>query len=325
MVKIGIVSLAHMHAFSYGAALQKIPGAQLVGIFDPDQKRGAEGAKRFSSQFFPEAEALLDQVDAVIICSENSRHREYTELAAAHGCHVLCEKPIATNLEYAKAMIDACAKAGVKLQIAFPVRFAEPVRAVKDLLDQGRIGEVVAIRGTNRGKMPGGWFIDRELAGGGAVMDHTVHVVDAVRWLLGREFISVYAEVDSRIWGIPLDDCGMLSLELEGGIIMTQDPSWSRPKSFPTWGDVTLEFVGTEGVIYLDAFAENFLVYDDGQGQILQEFYGGDMDYGLIKDFVAAVAEDREPSITGWDGLKALEVTLAAYESARRGQPVRLS
>lgn len=183
----------------------------------------------------------------------------------------------------------------------------------------------MAIRGTNRGKMPGGWFIDRELAGGGAVMDHTVHVVDAVRWLLGREFISVYAEVDSRIWGIPLDDCGMLSLELEGGIIMTQDPSWSRPKSFPTWGDVTLEFVGTEGVIYLDAFAENFLVYDDGQGQILQEFYGGDMDYGLIKDFVAAVAEDREPSITGWDGLKALEVTLAAYESARRGQPVRLS
>lgn len=323
-VKVGILSLAHMHAHSYGRALNQLSGAELVGLYDPDQKRGQEGAKLLGTKYFNTAEELLEQVDAAVVCSENSRHREFTELAAAHGCHVLCEKPIATTLEDAQAMIDACVKAGVRLQIAFPVRFCGPVRQVKEMLDRGAIGEVLAIRGTNHGQMPGGWFIDPELSGGGAVMDHTVHVVDLVRWFLNREVVSVYAEADSLIWGVPIDDCGLLSLELEGGIIMTQDPSWSRPRTYPTWGNVTLELVGTEGVIYLDAFAENFLIYNDQKEKVSRETYGEDMDFKLIQDFIEMVEQDREPSITGYDGLKALEVALAAYQSAQTNQPVKL-
>lgn len=324
MVRIGILSLAHMHAYSYAAAVNALPNAELVGIFDPEKERGEKGAKQFGTRFFSSPQELLKEVDAVIICSENSRHKELTLLAAEHGCHVLCEKPIATNLEDAREMIAACERAGVKLATAFPVRFSKPVQEVKELLDQGRIGQVVAIRGTNQGQMPGGWFIDPELAGGGAVIDHTVHVVDVIRWFLQKEFVSVYAEVDSRIWGIPTDDCGLLSLELEGGIIMTQDASWSRPRTNPTWGNVTLEIVGTAGVIHLDAFAENFLVYSDGKGRILERFFGLDMDSGLIKDFVDAVEQGQDPSVSGYDGLKALEVALAAYESARTRQPVSL-
>lgn len=324
VVKVGFLSLAHMHAYSYAQALNSLPNAKLVGVYDPDHKRGKQGAAQMDTSFFSEPEELLQQVDAVIVCSENSRHREFAELAAKHGCHVLCEKPIATSLEDAEAMIETCRKANVKLQIAFPVRFSAPVVQLKSMLEQGAIGEVLAIRGTNQGQMPGGWFIDPELAGGGAVLDHTVHVVDLIRWFLQREFVSVYAEADSMIWDIPIDDCGMLSMELEGGIFVTQDPSWSRPKTNPTWGNVTLEVVGTEGVIYLDAFAENFLVYDDKENKISQHSFGPDMDLGLIKDFIEMIEEDREPSITGFDGLKALEVALAAYESAKIKQPIQL-
>ncbi|HHT69244.1 MAG TPA: Gfo/Idh/MocA family oxidoreductase, partial [Firmicutes bacterium] len=278
-----------------------------------------------NTEFFADPRELLEQVDAVIICSENSRHREFTELAASYGRHVLCEKPIATSMEDGQAMIEACQKAGAKLQIAFPVRFATPVMRVKEMLDQGQIGDVLAISGTNHGQMPGGWFVDPVLAGGGAVMDHTVHVVDLIRWFLGKEFVSVYAEADSMLWDVDIDDCGMLSMEMEGGVIVTQDPSWSRPRTNPTWGDVTLRIVGTKGVINLDAFAQNFVVYDDVKNKVSERSFAEDMDFGLIEDFIHMIIEDREPSISGYDGLKAMEVALAAYESARRKKPVTLS
>ena len=82
-------------------------------------------------------------------------------------------------------MIDACEQAGSKLQIAFPVRFAPPVQKLKAVLDAGTLGRLISAKCTNHGKMPGGWFADSEKAGGGAVMDHTVHVVDVLRWALG--------------------------------------------------------------------------------------------------------------------------------------------
>ena len=324
MVRVGFLSLAHMHAYSYGHALNKLPNVELVGIFDPDRKRGEEGAIQMKTKYFSEASELLTQVDAVVVCSENSRHREFTELAASHGVHVLCEKPIATTIAYAQAMIEACARANVKLQIAFPVRFNTPVRRVKEMLDRGAIGEVLAIRGTNHGQMPGGWFVDPKLSGGGAVMDHTVHVVDLIRWFLGREFVSVYAEADNMLYDVPIDDCGMLSMEMEGGIFVTQDPSWSRPATYPTWGNVTMEIIGTEGVINLDAFAQNYVVYNDQQRKVSSKSYTEDMDFGLIKDFIEMIEEDREPSITGFDGLQAMAVALGAYESARLKKPVHL-
>ncbi len=324
MVRIGILSLAHMHAYSYASAVNKLPNAKLVGIYDEDENRGKQGAEQFHTKFFADAEALLQNVDGVIICSENSFHRKWTELAAQHGKHVLCEKPIATSVADAEAMIKACQEANVHLQIAFPVRFSTPMRRVKAMLDDGAIGELLAIRGTNRGQMPGGWFVDQELAGGGAVMDHTVHVVDVVRWFTGREVVSVYAEVDTLLHEIDIDDCGMLCMELEGGIPFTQDPSWSRPKSFHTWGDVTLELIGTKGTIYVDAMAQSLVVYQDEAGKMLTEPFTEDMDLALIQDFVEMVETGRGPSITGFDGLQAVAVALAAYESAKRGQPVTL-
>ncbi|MDI9485726.1 MAG: Gfo/Idh/MocA family oxidoreductase [Bacillota bacterium] len=324
VVRIGFLSIAHLHAHSYGRAINGLTGCRLVGIYDPDQERGMQGAKEMGTEYFADPAELLSQTDAVIICSENSRHREFTELAAKHGCHVLCEKPIATTLEDARAMIDACARAGVKLQIAFPVRFVTPVLRVKEMLDSGAVGKVLAIVGTNQGQMPGGWFADPELAGGGAVMDHTVHVVDLIRWFLGKEFVSVYAEVDNMLWDTGIDDCGMLSMELEDGTIVTQDPSWSRPMTFPTWGNVTMRIIGTQGMIDLDAFAQNFVVYDDAHRKVSERSFAEDMDLGLIQDFIQMIVEDREPTITGYDGLKALEVALAAYRSAQEKKPVAL-
>jgi len=322
-----MLSFAHMHAYSYAACLKQIPSVEFVGIADDDPARGREAARQFDTRFFASAEPLLDEeVDGVIICAENSKHRLLTELAAPRTPHILCEKPIATTLADAQAMIDVCAAHSTRLQIAFPVRFSPPVQQLKAILDKDMLGRIYSVKTTNHGSMPGGWFVDKGLAGGGAVMDHTVHVIDLLRWFWNTEVTEVYAEVGYNLLhpDLGIDDAGLLSFELTTGVYGTLDASWSRPKSYPTWGDVKLEVLGERGVIRADAFSQNLAVYSDQTGNSEWVHWGSNIDLGLIRDFVDMMATGREPLITGHDGLKALEVALAAYRSAERGIPVSL-
>ena len=315
-----------MHASSYASALSEIPDAELVGIQDDNKERGLSAAARHNSVYYNSLHDLLDtDIDAVIVCSENALHKDQVIAAAKAGKHVLCEKPIATTTEDAMTMIEECERKDVILATAFPVRHAPPVARAKELIDSGVIGQILAVNATNHGRMPGGWFIDRELSGGGAVLDHTVHVADLLRWFLEDEVKNVYAEVDTRMHDIAIDDCGMLLMEFHGGVFATLDPSWSRPKAYPTWGDVTMEIIGTEGVISLDVFAQVLVEANDSEQKVLYRNWGDNSDLLLIKDFIQAVGQGEKPAASGLDGLKALEVALAAYESAAQGRPVELN
>jgi predicted dehydrogenase len=322
-----MLSFAHMHAASYARCLRQISDVELIGIADEDHNRGKEMADQYSTRFFQTDEALLDEgLDGVIICAENVKHRRLTELAAPRVHHILCEKPIATTLADAQAMIDACAAQGAKLQIAFPVRFSPAVQRLKALLDEETLGRIYSVKTTNHGRMPGGWFIDRALSGGGAVIDHTVHVIDLLRWFWDTELTEVYAEVGYSLLhpDVDIDDAGLLSFKLATGAYGTLDTSWSRPESYPTWGDVKLEVLGERGIARVDAFNQNLALYSDQSGKAQWVHWGSNMDLGLIQDFVDMIAAGRDPFITGYDGLKALEVALAAYRSAELGAPVSL-
>ncbi|MFC4025051.1 Gfo/Idh/MocA family protein [Oceanobacillus longus] len=324
-MKIGMMSFAHMHAHSYINGLKQIPGVEITGIFDDNPKRGLEVAEKYKTTFYADQDAFLSlEMDAVIICSENNKHKEMVVRAAKAKKHILCEKPIATTIEDAEEMIQACAENSVTLQIAFPVRFSSPIQELKQMIDQGELGEIVAFRTTNRGQNPGGWFIDKEQSGGGAVLDHTVHMVDIMRWYLGKEITEVYAIVDSYFHDIPIDDAGILTLEFEDGVIATHDASWSKFKAYPTWGDVTIEVIGTKQTVRVDTLQEHIRMYTDGKKPLQHSFFGNNMDVELIKDFVDCIAKKRQPSITGYDGLKALEAALAAYKSNKSRKTVKL-
>ncbi len=328
MIRIGILSTAHSHAHSYATCLHTMAGVELVGVADENSTRGRAFAERFDIRSFDSTEALLTEgLDGVIICSANRHHQPLTELAARHTRHILCEKPIATTLDDAEAMIDACARTGAKLQIAFPVRFAPPVQRLRALLQSGALGTIYSLKTTNHGQLPGGWFVDRELAGGGAVIDHTVHVIDLLRWFFNAEISEVYAEIGVGLLhdGLDIDDAGILSFTLSNGIYGTLDTSWSRPSAFPTWGDVTIEVVAERGWARLDAFKQQLAVYSNRASKAQWVGWGGNMDLGLMRDFVAMIADGRAPSITGQDGLRALQVALAAYQSATAGAPIIIS
>ncbi|HJQ29083.1 MAG TPA: Gfo/Idh/MocA family oxidoreductase, partial [Rubrobacter sp.] len=296
-VRVGLVSFAHVHSPPYAAVLKELDIADFVGITDEDPDRGAEAAERFGVRFFESAGSLFDEVEAVVVCSENKNHARDVIPALQSRVHVLCEKPISTTVEDAKAMIMASETSGRQLRTAFPVRYLPSVARAREVVRAGSLGRVLAINGTNHGQIPGGWFLDPELAGGGAVMDHTVHLADILRWMLGVEVKSVYAEVGSFFGAGGTDDAAILTLELEGGpfadgTFATIDPSWSRGDGYPTWGDVTLRIAGTAGVLDIDPFARPLRTFDHETKTPSWSYTGEDMNALMLADFLRGVAED---------------------------------
>ena len=125
--------------------------------------------------------------------------------------------------------------------------------------------------------------------------------------------------------GAMIDDAGLLSFRLANGIYGTLDTSWSRPPSYPTWGDVKIEVVGEKGVLTANALNQHLSVSSEQWGKTRWLSWASDMDFGLIADFVEMLRSDRPPFITGEDGLAALQVALAAYQSAATTRPVQLA
>jgi predicted dehydrogenase len=266
----------------------------------------------------------------VIICSENSKHRELTEAAAARGAHVLCEKPLATSTADAEAMVAACDQAGVVLMIAHPVRYSTAFAELKAAYDAGAVGTVTTVLGTNNGQLPMGvrrWFVDGELAGGGSITDHTVHVADLLDSLFdGTPATSVYAASNQILHSdeVEVETSGLVSIEYGNGVIVTIDCSWSKPDSYPTWGGLTLQLIGSGGIADMDAFNARVDGHSEKSGNRFWFPYGVNADQALVEEFLDSVSSGRTPQPDGRSGLRTVKIVQAAYESVRTGQTISL-
>ncbi|MCU4743298.1 Gfo/Idh/MocA family oxidoreductase [Natronoglomus mannanivorans] len=323
-LRVGLLSTAHVHTNGFASRLSAREDLEFVGVTDDDAERGRDAAERFDVAFF-EPEDLLASVDAAVVCSTNTTHRRWVESAADAGVHVLCEKPLATSLEDARAIVDACEAAGVRLGLCMPLPFSVPAKRAKDAYEAGAIGDLRVAVGTNRAWLRDrhltGWSASLEHSGGGAAMDHTVHIVNLVRWITGEEVVEVNAEFSTMHDGVEVEDINVLSMELSNGSIFTLDGSWDRPDDWDYWGDATLNLIGTDGELSVDVFDQTLKRTREGEG-IDGVYWGSIPDDGLLEDFVDAVENDRSPLVSAEDGLREAAVVLAAYESDERGEPV---
>lgn len=312
-LRIGVLSFAHVHAPGITALLVGL-GAEVL-VSDPDAARGRAGAEATGARYVgSHTDLLAAGVDGVVICNENVHHRELTEQAAATGAWVLTEKPLALSTADGSAMINTCEQAGVGLMTAFPMRFVPQLSQVAALAHGGSLGQLVSLAGTNPGSCPGGWFVDPTLSGGGSVIDHTVHVADLMCWLTGATPTSVYAQVNDLITpehGV--ETGGLVAVTFSDGTIGTIDASWSRLPHYPVWGGLTLEVVGTSGVLSVDPFGEQMLTTTDRTRWLR---FGADPVRAMLVEFLASIRERRQPTPSGRDGLLSTAIALAAYRSA---------
>jgi 1,5-anhydro-D-fructose reductase (1,5-anhydro-D-mannitol-forming) len=334
----GIVSTGLHVDTKIAPAINAAPDAELVAIYSRDQGRAEACAQKHGAKAaYGQLEALLrdSRVDAVFIASPNALHAQHAIQAARAGKHVLCEKPMATTLEDAVAMVRACRAHGVKLGVGYQLRQHPGLREARRLVADGVLGTVAlaqgqwgfGVRGQDRPPPRTGlrqWWDDPELIGhASAMMGTGVHVVDALRFVLDQEVAEVAAIADGQTPAQPLEQLLAMALRFDRGTIATVCCGRRLPDSR---NDLVL--YGSLGrLVASDALWEarqgRFEVASDTV-QKTQAYAPEPLANFIaeLDDFHRAVRDDGEPAASGLDGLRVVQVTLAMIESARHKRTV---
>lgn len=318
MIRIGLLGCAHVHAADYVTDLRvgRLAGTA-VAVFDAEPSRAVAFAAQHGLIVADDPDGLCRQVDAVIVVSEHRRYPEMVAAAAAASRPVLCEKPLGATLEDCRSLLSTPAW----LSVSFPVRYAEAVVRVRRLTGDGSLGVLLAMSGTNRGAFPGGFFGTKALAGGGAIIDHVVHVADTLRFLTGCDYSTVYAEAGQFRQVGDVEDCAQVVATTTDGAWASIDPSWSRPADMPGALDLEMTLWFEKGRLHLnECEGRGMLIGSDGR--VAYEDYGEGTNVRLLADWIAAFTRGGSPPIPASEGAKATALALAAVRSAETGEVV---
>jgi predicted dehydrogenase len=311
---IGAGNIARTHLLAYQAN-----AATVVAFADVDLARARLLADEAGANAYADYREMLgaETVDAVSICTPPSSHRDAALHVLSRGLPVLCEKPLARSVDEGREIAEAARRAGVPFQIGLCHRFHSTVLRLKDLIDSGALGTPVSFRNrfaTRIDNIQQSWFVDREIAGGGVILDNGVHSIDLFRFLCG-EVTSVVARQSITIAGLKVEDTAALALTSERGIVGTIELSWATPGS-----DNAITVYGSEGQATVDYNAREIRFQLAGQNDWTREGESAPNRFTReISHFLECVRTGGQPSPGLGDGLRALEVIAQAYVSAKAG------
>ena len=331
--------IANIHLESY---TRFVHDAEVVAIYGRTKERAEALALQYGVPgIYDDMDQLLEEceVDVVDICVPNYLHHDVCMKAATHGKHVICEKPLAMTLEEADEMIEACESRGLKLMYAEELCFAPKYERVRQMVEQGAVGDVYMLKQGEKHDGPHSkWFYSKETAGGGVMMDMGCHALAWFRWMnRGVAVKNVYADMKT-VFHKAITDCddnAICIVEFENGVTGIAETSWAKPGGM----DDRIEIYGNKGVVYADLFRGNSaLTYStDGYGYaaekagstkgwtftIFEEAFNQGYPQELAH-FIECVRTGAEPKVTAKDGREVLKMIYAAYESARTGAKVSL-
>jgi predicted dehydrogenase len=304
-------------------ALLRAAGAELAVTADPENPADLRD---------PHELLRREDVDAVLVCTPAETHEELTLAGLEAGKHVLCEKPLAPKPEAARRMVDAAEGRGLRLATGFNQRHFPNVAWVKNCLEAGKIGRITHLRAYagHRGlpEFRSAAERDPDKIGGGALMDNGIHLIDHVRFL-GGEFDSVQGLASSATWKLGrAEDNGVALLRAADGRWAMLHASWTEWSGYRFWIDVYGER-GKARVWYGPLYAELIeLEAPGGDPRRQRRFFWGanfreklrDWRSTVVDSFVAELEEFVRPhadprSATGFDGLRAVEIAYAVYQS----------
>ncbi len=297
-------------------AFQQLTGSKIVALQKRNSDEAAASAKEHGiPRGYGSFEEMLEdpQVEAVYLTSANFLHEEQAIAAALMGKHLLCEKPMAPNAEACHKIIDACKQACVKLMVAHNLRFSEPVKRIKNWIEEGMLGDIVSARMefTFLGSQsPRSWILDPDVAGGGALMDLGVHCIDTFRFLLG-EIEEIQAFIKSSSISPGIETAASLNMKFQSGAIGTVFCSYEAPY----WN--CLEISGSHGRAYTELFtvadSETSLRLRTSQSDEVFNLNVGNTHGGLITTFSQSLRHDTPIPIPGEEGLRNQKIIDRAY------------
>jgi len=325
-VRIGVIGAGRISHVMANAHSQ-VPESKLNGVFDVVRESSERLARKFDiPHIFDSYQDMLasDEIDAVLVCTPTFLHEQIVIDAANAGKHVFCQKPMALTLEQCERMNEAALRNNVNLQVGFMIRFTPPFVEVKERIDAGEIGDIIAIRSAVFGWEPTAeWFYDPE-QGGGILIDTIIHTFDLYRWFAG-EVASVYADGGAYVFegarkhGTP--DNVMCSMKFKNGAMGSIYGSWSSG-----YGDKTLEIYGTKGSFFIDLMEAQggraFIKKNKDEPSPAEGWnnLGVLWKFGYQQEarhFTHSILGRVEPSATGTDAVEAQKLAMLADRSIR--------
>lgn len=306
-------------------------GGEVVSVMSTSGERGGAYARDHGiDKCVTTLEDLVADpaIDAVYISTTNELHRDQAIAAAQAGKHVLCEKPLALTVADAVAMRDAAREAGVVLATNHHLRNAASHRAMRDAIAEGRIGKPLAARIFHAVYLPEhlqGWRLTRPDAGGGVILDITVHDIDTLRFILGADPVEAVAMAQSGGMSMAgLEDGAMSVLRFSNGVIAQCHDAFTA-----RYARTGLEVHGTEGsLIATDVMTQKPIgevILRNEAGEQRLELDSVNLYERTIAAFHAAIEGEGQPSATADDGIWSLAAGIAVLEAAQSGKTVKIA
>ena len=330
MTKWGLIGASTI-AREWVISAIRATGGEVVSVMSTNAERGKEYAE---AQGIAKSVTTLEElvndpdIDAVYISTTNELHRDQALAAAKAGKHILCEKPLAMSLNDARAMVQAAKDAGVVMATNHHLRNAATHRAMREAIKAGRIGTPLSARVFHAVYLPPhlqGWRLDKPEAGGGVILDITVHDADTLRFVLDSDPVEVIAFAQAGGMGkAGLEDAVMGVLRFENGVIAQFHDGFTTK-----FAETGLEVHGAEGSL----IGRNVMTQRP-IGTVTLRDASGEQDLPLdarnlyetaLATFHAAIAGNGKPSATGEDGVWSLASGLAVVEAARTGRTVKIA
>jgi predicted dehydrogenase len=331
---LGCGSIAkHRHIPEYAGN----PDVELVAFCDVVKERAEHYAQQYGAKAYTDYETLLRQEkpDAVSVCLPNALHAPATIAAANAGAHVLVEKPMAATEAEGLAMIEAAKRNNVYLMVGHNQRLMPPHVKAKEILDSGKLGNVISFRtsfghpGPERWSIDGrdSWFFRKDEAIMGAMGDLGVHKSDLIRYLLSDEVADVVGFIGTiHKQGTDVDDNATCLLRMRSGAIGTLVASWTYYKG----EDNSTVLWCENGVMKIGTHPDDQVIVELRNGTVERYKVGAiatnekQVTSGVIDAFVQSIMTQTPPSISGEEGLRSLKVILAAFEAQATGRVVAL-
>ncbi len=327
IIGAGRIGKVHMQSITYN-----VPTAKVLGITDVFKDGLQDLADKYGIEkvYDDYKEMLADKdIDAVLVCSSTDTHADISIEAAKAGKHVFCEKPVDLTPEKVQAVIDAVAEAGVKLQVGFNRRFDHNFAQVRNLINEGKVGNLELIKITSRDPEPPP--AEYAAVSGGMFLDMTIHDFDMARFLAGSDVTEVYASatclVDPAIGEAGDVDTAIINLKFENGALGVIDNSRRAAYGY----DQRIEVFGTLGAAMAanDTPTNVTIMNSDGVTTDKPLYFFLERYMQSFRDemvqFVDAVLNDKPTPTTGLDGLNSILVALAAKKSVKEARLVKIS
>lgn len=312
----GVIGCGDIVRKRVAMALQDAPNSELLAACRRDRAKLAAFCGQFgvTRGYLSADEMLRDpEIDAVYIATPVSEHHPLTLAAAKAGKHVLVEKPMAMTVAQCQEMIDAAAASGVRLGVAYYRRFYPVFRRIQQLIAEGAIGRVLSVIATASTPLAmapgeeGYWRVDRSKSGGGALMDVGSHRIDLLLELFGKptRVEAICREEDNA------EEAASVILAFKSGVQGIVHCLFGPPTDFD-------DFIvtGTSGRLSVSPLNQGILNIDQCNQVSTEKLPPcANLHLPLVRDFVESVLNQRDPSVTGFAGLKVNDVIQAAYSS----------